>query len=142
MAARETLIERQIREARESGAFDDLPFRGQRIPLEDDTLAGDWALAHHVLRNARMAPPWIETDLEVRALLERRDGILARAPRSSVLGRQRDRAELRRTVEATNRAIAILNSEAPTDRQHRRPLDLELELAALAAAHDATGPGL
>ncbi len=133
--ARETLIDRQIREAQAAGAFDDLPFRGERIPLEDDSAAGDWALAHHILKNADMVPPWIATDREVRDLLARRDAILARAPRSSSIGRTRDRAELQVVVEAANRAIAILNNEAPTDRQHRRPLDLEREFASLAKAH-------
>ena len=85
--ARESLVDRQIREAQESGAFDDLPYRGQRIPLEDDSAAGDWALAHHILKNAHMVPPWIATDREVRDLLTRRDAILARAPRSSAIGR-------------------------------------------------------
>jgi DnaJ homologue, subfamily C, member 28, conserved domain len=136
---RETLIDRQIREAREAGAFDDLPFRGERIPLEDDSAAGDWALAHHILKNAHMVPPWIATDQEVRDLLARRDAILARAPHSSALGRERDRRELRTVVEAANRAIAILNNEAPTDRQHRRRLDPDAELAALARAHDGDG---
>jgi len=37
--------------------------------------------------------------------------------------------------EEANRAIAILNNSAPTDRQHRRRLDLDRELAALARAH-------
>ncbi len=144
---REALIDRQIREAREAGAFDDLPYRGERIPLEDDSAAGDWALAHHILKNANMVPPWIATDKEVRDLLARRDAILARAPRSaaSAIGRERDRAELRRVVEAANRAIAILNSEAPTDRQHRRRLDLAAELEALDRAHgepvDPDSPG-
>jgi hypothetical protein len=136
---RETLIDRQIREAREAGAFDDLPFRGERIPLEDDSAAGDWALAHHILKNAHMVPPWIATDREVRDLLARRDAILARAPHSSALGRERDRRELRTVVEAANRAIAILNNEAPTDRQHRRRLDPDAELAALARAHEGEG---
>ena len=36
----ESLIERQIREAAEAGAFDDLPHQGERLPLEDDSLAG------------------------------------------------------------------------------------------------------
>jgi hypothetical protein len=136
---RESLIDRQIREAREAGAFDDLPFRGERIPLEDDSAAGDWALAHHILKNAHMVPPWIATDQEVRDLLARRDAILARAPHSSALGRERDRRELRTVVEAANRAIAILNNEAPTDRQHRRRLDPDAELAALARAHEGDG---
>lgn len=132
--SRESLIDRQIREAQEAGKFDDLPFRGERIPLEDDSAAGDWALAHHILRNANMVPPWIATDRDVRELLARRDAILERAPRSSAIGRERDRAELRRVVGAANRAILVLNNEAPTDRQHRRLLDLDRELAALERA--------
>lgn len=131
----EPLIERQIREAREAGQFDDLPFHGEPIALEDDSAAGDWALAHHVLKNANMVPPWIATDREVRDLLTRRDAIVARAALSSAIGRERDRAELRLLVEEANRAIAILNSEAPTDRQHRRRLDLDRELAALERGH-------
>ena len=134
--SREALIDRQIREAMEEGAFDELPFQGERIPLEDDSAAGDWALAHRMLRNAGVAPPWIETDKEVRELLAQRDAILVRAPNSSALGRPRDRAELARLVEAANRAILRLNGEAPTERQHRRLLDVERELEALARAHE------
>ncbi|MDQ3128862.1 MAG: DUF1992 domain-containing protein [Chloroflexota bacterium] len=135
----EPLIERQIREACEAGQFDDLPFRGERIPLEDDGAAGDWALAHRILKNANMVPPWIATDREIRELLTRRDRILTRALRSSEIGRERDRRELRRVVEDANRAIAILNNEAPTNRQHRRGLDLATELAALARRHAVDG---
>jgi len=139
---RESLLDRQIREAQEQGKFDHLPFRGERIPLEDDSAAGDWALANHILKNANMVPPWIATDREVRDLLARRDAILERAPRSagSAIACERDRRELGRVVEAANRAIAILNGEAPTDRQHRRPLVLDAELAALARACE--GPAI
>jgi hypothetical protein len=140
---RESLIDRQIREAMAEGKFDDLPYRGERIPLEDDRAAGEWALAHHVLRNARMVPPWIATDQEVRALLARRDAILERAPRAATrIARDRDRRELEEVVAAANRAIAILMPAAATDRQHRRRLDLSAELAALERAHarDATEP--
>ena len=112
-----------------------MPFRGERIPLEDDSLAGEWALAHHILKNAHVIPPLIATDKKVRVLLCRRDAILDRAKRSSPLGRKRDQADLERLVGEVNRAIAILNAEAPTDRQHRRPLDLATELAALEEAH-------
>jgi hypothetical protein len=125
---RETLIERQIREAIDEGAFDDLPHQGAPLPLEDDTAAGDWALAHRMLRNAGAAPPWIESDKAVRALLEERDRLLARAARLSQSGRARARADLTRIVDATNRAVARVNAEAPTYRQHRRPLELAAEL--------------
>ena len=133
--AREKLIDRQIREAQEAGAFDDLPHQGERLPLVDDSAAGDWALAYRMLKGASFAPPWIETDKEVRALLARRDAILARATRSSVIGKRRDEAELRQVVAAANDAIFRLNHEAPTLRQHRRLLDVDAELAALAEAH-------
>jgi DnaJ family protein C protein 28 len=137
--AREKLIDRQIREAQEAGAFDGLPHQGEPLPLVDDSAAGDWALAYRMLKGASFAPPWIETDKEVRTLLARRDAILERAPRSSAIGRQRDEKELREVVEAANRAIFRLNHEAPTAQQHRRRLDLDAELAALAAAHAGDG---
>jgi DnaJ homologue, subfamily C, member 28, conserved domain len=134
--AREKLIDRQIREAQEAGAFDGLPHQGEPLPLVDDTAAGDWALAYRMLKGASFAPPWIETDKEVRALLARRDAIFERAPRSSAIGRKRDERELREVVEAANRSIFRRNHEAPTARQHRRPLDLDAELATLAAVHE------
>jgi hypothetical protein len=134
--SREALIDRRIREAQEAGAFDNLPFQGEPLPLVDDSAAGDWALAYRMLKGARFAPPWIETDKEVRALLAERETILERAPRSSAVGQQRDREQLRRVVETANRAITRLNHEAPTYRQHRRLLDLNRELEALARAHD------
>lgn len=134
----ESLIDRQLREAIEDGRFDDLPFRGQRIPLEDDSLAGDRAMAFHMLRNAGVAPPWIETDKQVRELLVRRDEIQARARTGtlrSAFASARDRVELEGVVVEVNAAIARLNAEAPTDRQHRRPLSLAEELARLEAGH-------
>jgi hypothetical protein len=131
----ETLVDRQIREAMKDGKFDDLPHRGRPLPLDDDSAAGEYALAYRMLRNAGYVPGWIAADKEVRGLLDRRDAILRRAPRSSALGRRRDRAELERIVAAHARAVARLNADAPTDRQHRRPLDLAVELERLEEAH-------
>ncbi len=131
---RETPIERQIREATEEGAFDHLPHQGARLPLEDDSAAGAWALAHRMLRNAGAAPPWIESDKAVRALLDERDRLVARAPHLTEAGRARARTEMARIVDAANRAIERVNAEAPTDRQHRRRLDLASELDRLDQA--------
>jgi hypothetical protein len=128
----ESLSERLIREAMERGEFEDLPFRGKRIPLDDDTYAGGDALAYHVLKNAGVAPPWIEADKEARRLLEARDRLLAAAPRAGTeMARERARVELRRIVSATNAAIDRLNAEAPGPAQHRRRLDLNAELERL-----------
>jgi hypothetical protein len=137
---RETLIERQIREAMEEGAFDDLPYQGERLPLGDDSAAGEWALAHRMLRNAGAAPPWIESDKAVRALLDERDRLVARAPRLGEAGRVRAREELARIVDAANRAIERVNAEAPTHRQHRRPLDVGAEWERLERAARGEDP--
>lgn len=129
----ESLVDRQIREAMEDGAFDDLPYRGEPIPLGDDTFAGEWAMAYRMLRNAGAAPPWIEADKQVRELLVRRDTLVAGARAASPVSRGRYRIDLERLVLDINAAIARLNAEAPTTRQHRRPLDLAEELARLEA---------
>jgi hypothetical protein len=128
----ESLVERQIREAMEDGRFDDLPHQGRPLPAEDDAYAGEWSLAYHVLRNAGVAPPWIEADKDVRAHLDRIETIAARAARGATptpSARRRDRAALESLVVEVNAAIARLNAEAPTDRQHRRPLAADEVLA-------------
>jgi hypothetical protein len=130
----EGLVERQIREAMEQGAFDDLPYQGERLPLQDDTAAGEWAMAYRMLRNAGVAPPWIESDKEARRLMAELDALIERAPRMSPLTHKRARSDVARLVDAVNRAIARVNSEAPTDRQHRRPLDPEAEATRLEDA--------
>ncbi len=125
---RETIVERRIRAAMDEGAFDGLPHQGRRLPLEDDSLAGDWAIAYRMLKSAGVAPPWIEADRVARDRLLEVENLRARAATMPRVARSRARAELIGLVEAANRAIALLNAEAPTDRQHRRPLDLAAEV--------------
>ena len=118
----------------DDGAFDDLPYRGERLPIEDDSAAGDWAMAHRMMRSAGAAPPWIESDKEARRLLAELDLLVAHAPAMSAYRRRRARSDMAALVEAANRAIARVNGEAPTDRQHRRLLDPMAEAARLEAA--------
>jgi hypothetical protein len=130
----ESIVERQIREAMDAGAFDGSPHTGRPLPLEDDSAAGDRALAHRMLRNAGVAPPWIEADKDARAWIAKRDALLDRAARLGPGGRVRARAELANIVSGANAAIARLNAEAPTPAQHRPLLVLEDELARLERA--------
>lgn len=121
----ESLVERQIREAMEEGAFEGLPHQGAPLPLEDDSAAGEWAMAHRMLRDAGAAPPWIEADKDARARLAELDALVERAVRAGPDERPRFRREVARLAEAANRAIERLNAEAPTDRQHRRLVDVD-----------------
>jgi hypothetical protein len=125
---RETLIERQIRAAMDEGAFDGLPHQGRRLPLDEDSMAGDWAMAHRMLRNAGVAPAWIEADKIARDRLLAIERLQEHASTMSPLSRSRARVELKLTVAAANGAIARVNAEGPTDNQHRRMLDLAVEL--------------
>jgi hypothetical protein len=133
LRVRDTLIEKIIRDAQAAGQFDDLPYQGQRLPLEDDSAAGEMASAFRILRNAGAAPEWIETDKEIRRLLAERDVLRDRAGRAGPLMRERYRKQLRALVTDINRLVFVLNHEAPSPRQHRRPLDAEHELADLEA---------
>ena len=132
-ASWESLTERLIREAQERGDFDDLPFRGERIPLDDESAAGDRALGFHMLRNAGVAPPWIEVDKDVRRLLGKREGLLERARREGRVS-ERLRREFEALIAAANRSIDVLNWEAPTLAVQRLRLDPTDEMRALEEA--------
>ena len=140
----ESLVERQIREATDEGKFDDLPHQGRPLPLEDDSAAGEWAMAYRMLKDAGAAPPWIEADKDARARLAERD----RAPRTGEgtagLGAPRDGAcaaswtgsSRPRTVPSSG-----FNAEAPTEHQHRMPDSTRMPSAArLERAFRGVGP--
>jgi len=121
----------------EEGSFDNLPHRGEPLPNDDNPHAAEWGLAFHVLRNAGYAPPWIEADKEVRAVLEKLEVLMRRAASGltpTAISRRRDIDAIERLVREANAAILRLNSEAPSPRQHRRPLVLADEIARYEAA--------
>ncbi|BDG59962.1 DnaJ family domain-containing protein [Caldinitratiruptor microaerophilus] len=90
-------VEEQIEEARARGDFDNLPGKGQPLDLSRDPFAErDW-LVHHVLRNARVLPEWIELDREIREgirWLKAHPGHPERAARVRELNRRIDRFNL------------------------------------------------
>ena len=89
----ETWVDRAIRQAQERGDFDNLPGHGKPLVLDDDPYAGEWRTAFRALKNAGMAPPWIEANREIVAV----------------------RAELKALREGTARRLAALPSPAPAD---------------------------
>ncbi|MEX1345361.1 MAG: DUF1992 domain-containing protein, partial [Candidatus Limnocylindrales bacterium] len=122
-ASWESLTERLIREAVDAGAFADLPYRGRPLRLDEDRYAGDMALANHLLRNAGVAPPWIETDKEARRQLHALEALLRRARRSPPSAAERLERELDQVADAHDDAVARLEALAPSARQHRGRLD-------------------
>lgn len=130
----ESVTERIIREAQERGDFDDLPGHGRPIRVEDNPYAGDMALAYHLLRNAGVAPPWIETDKEARRLRDAFDALLVRAVRAPLPIRATLRRQVEQVVADHDATVRRLNSEAPSVRNHRSPIGRDAALTALDAA--------
>jgi hypothetical protein len=87
-----------------------------------------------VLRNAGVAPPWIETDKEARRLLAERDRLLEVAARTSAAGAGSPRRRFVAVVDQLDAILLRLESEAPTPAQQRPSIDRAAELAAFERA--------
>jgi hypothetical protein len=145
----ESVTERVIREAREAGAFDDLPGRGRRLELDDDPREGELGLAFHILRVNHEVPPWIAADRDARASLGEVEGLIASARttatgRGARAARTRARARLEQAIEAYDRAVEALNATVPSVALQRRPLDraaLSARLERAFAGGEPEAPG-
>ncbi len=130
------IVEEQIREAQERGDFDNLEGAGKPLRNRDDdpdtALEGDLKMAHHILKNANVAPFWVELDKEIRARLAYLDELLAehRAARTPAL-RRKAAEDVRAEARALNDQILHFNCICPA--QHllaKPPVDAETRLAA------------
>ena len=71
-------VDRAIEEAKERGEFDNLPGHGKPLRIESNPYAPELDLAHSVLKNADMAPRWIELNREIEAELAALDELRER----------------------------------------------------------------
>ena len=130
----ESLADRLIREAQERGEWDTGVWAGKRLPAQDGAYDGELAAGNAVLRNAGVAPPWIETDKEARRLLPERDRLLDVATRTSAAGAASLRRRFIAVVDQLDAILLRLESEAPTPAQQRPRIDRAAELAAFERA--------
>ncbi|MBI5304849.1 MAG: DUF1992 domain-containing protein [Chloroflexi bacterium] len=64
-------VEKTIREAMERGEFDNLPGKGKPLDLSvNPHTPEDWQLAYKIMRDAGVAPDWVEQGKEIRAALD------------------------------------------------------------------------
>lgn len=126
------IAEERIREALEEGAFDDLVGKGKPLPAEEgNPHASDWNLAFRLLRNADMAPRWIELDREVRREADRLRRELRRAHHrhgGEGFFWERAVARFRKRAERLNAKVQLRNHLAPDSVRPRFPLRAEREL--------------
>jgi hypothetical protein len=130
----ESLTDRLIREAQERGDWETGAWSERRLPAQDGAYESELAAGHAVLRNAGVAPPWIEADKDVRRLMAERDRLLAVAGRTTVAGAASVRTRFGACLDALDAALLRLETEAPTPAQQRPRLDRSTEVAALERA--------
>jgi hypothetical protein len=137
----ESLADRLIREAHERGEWDTGDWTGRRLPAQDGAYEGELAAGHAILRNAGVAPSWVETDKEARRLLAERDRLLGVAARTSPAGAGALRVRFVRLLDDIDRVFLRLETEAPTTAQQRLRPDRAAELASLERALAGHGGG-
>ena len=130
-----TVVERQIRQAQAQGDFDNLAGAGQPLNLGHDPSAGEWSLAHHLLRNAGVNPAWVDLQQEVEAQSETVRAHLTRASRE--LTQSRD--QLAR-LPASARAAAADRLRAEIARARLRSLRAAAVLDRLIVRYNAAIP--
>jgi|SRR5437660_1768895 len=135
-------IDEIIHEAEERGEFTNLKGSGQPLQLEDDSYAGDRAMAYRLLKNNGVAPPEIELANEVRRERERAEARLTRIvhwgetlrnrrvppfaseKRSFNAALEKAVAEYDKSLRELNRKILTLNLSTPS-AMHQPLLEVE-----------------
>lgn len=151
------IIEEKIREAQAEGKFNNLPGAGRPLNLDDDPFEDpDWAAANRLLKNSGFRPDWLEEDVELRQKLTQARRLLKqtwqwRREQLGLLGERNDteailqrnyieaewtraQARFREGLAEVNQGVASLNLKVPTDRLHRRIVDVDAELRKITAA--------
>ena len=135
-------LDEQIKKAIQTGRFDDLPGKGQPLPLEENPFEDpSWRLANHILHSGGFSLPWIETRKEIEkdyqnALVELRRTWNWRTTMmdKNLLDFNSDdewiRAQeiFKSKVEDLNKRIFNFNLEAPLDQFKLRQINFEMEL--------------
>ena len=146
------IAERRIQEWVERGGPEQLTNKGQKLDLSDNPFVpGELRMAYTVLKNADVAPEWIEIGKDVEAHLrqcreavlkfkhlQRNDRLSLRLASALQVEATQRRIELRRQHFAdeqrarlghANHLIDRFNRACPISGLHRIRLDVEKELA-------------
>lgn len=129
-----TVVERKIQEAMQAGEFDSLPGQGRKLSLEDDALIDrSWWTAFKLLKNAGLAPDWIEAAKEVRGEMQIAREQMDAARRLALADDLRWEKTLERfriQVQRINRKIDSLNLKVPSSGLQMTRMDFGDEIEA------------
>lgn len=132
------IVEEQIREAQQQGAFDNLRGAGTRLDFNEDETAfeGDLKMAHHVLKNADALPLWIEMNKEIAAQQAFCTGLLDQIRATpQPAARRKLIADYRVAAKALNDRILHFNCICPAPHLiAKAPVDIERNLAGIVVS--------
>ena len=147
MNRRESMAEKMLREAIESGEFDNLPGKGKPMDLSENPFEDpDLRVVHKLLRDAGFAPAWIEERKDIDAEFELARQTLSRAwalynpagKSPNAAAWERNVQEFRAKVAELNSRIKIYNLKAPAAVFHRRVIDVEKVIEEIVQAKETT----
>lgn len=126
-------IDKIIREARDSGAFENLPGKGKPLNWENDqNVPEHLRMAHHVLHNSGYTLDWIELGRQLDAEYDTLRQRLDQARRAKEEGRL-DVAlwfvavdDFKEKVRALNRRLLGYNVRIPHERFHKQPYAVDV----------------
>lgn len=128
----ESAIDQQIREAQERGDFDDLPGRGK--PLHIESWDDDWAMAHHVLKQAGETLPWIALSKDIEVAQDRLRAMLRDAHKIPHAERERARERYLREAAAVDKMLEEYAFMVPVRHLERGRLPRHIAAAQFDAA--------
>lgn len=127
----ETWVDKQIREAAERGAFDDLPGSGKPLPNLDKPHGEMWWIKQKVQEEELSTEALLPTPLQLRKEIERLPEEVADLPREQ---------DVRELVADLNRRIAAWLRNPSGPRVHLSPVRVEDVVAQWRAARSAPRP--
>jgi hypothetical protein len=132
LAQWEGAVDQQIREAQERGAFDNLPGQGQPLPAE--SWDGEWAMAHHILRQAGETLAWISLGRDIEAAQTKLQALLRDAATVSRAERPRARERYLREAAALDKLLQEYAFAVPSRQLERGRLPRHIAAAQFDAA--------
>lgn len=124
----ESLAEARITAAMKAGEFDRLPGMGAPLTLEDDSMIPpEWRMAFRLLKNAGLAPAWIEAGKEIDLAVDRLRAGMAALPSDASRKAEALRGFADQAADL-NRRIALFNLNVPSTRWARSLLDVDKEI--------------
>jgi hypothetical protein len=125
----QSLIDRQLNQAKQDGELSNLPGEGKPLNLEGDTFTpADKKIAYKIMLDNNIAPDWIALGQELDDRRAKLRGDLRRAATGNDKVWQRAQNGFRVAAQRYNKELLSYNLKLPPGFNHKHQLDPEREI--------------